>query len=362
MKILHTPNRFFPDMGGVERYVADLARWQVKHGHSVVVFANSKKHDDYVFEGVVVRFFSYIFSIAHTRISFSYVWHLLFEKFDVLHAHLPTPWTADFSVFIAKMRRKRVVLTYHNHIVGRGLAGFVAEIYSRFFLPILLMLCDEIIVTTQEYADELVSFKDKVLVIPCFISHVPATEKTTFGVSDTKVFGFLSVLDEFHDYKNLEGLLEGFSRMTDDFVLKVAGRGSRLDYFKAKARALGLEKKVVFLGFVPEKELGNYYLSLDYFVLPSNDKTREGFGIVAVEALSYGVPVIASDIVGVSSEIEKNHAGFVVHNVEMLGDSLQKVFSFSNEEHKDMSKAARNLAMKYTVDIQGVEIQKLYEA
>lgn len=363
MKILHTPNRFLPDMGGVERYVADLATEHASRGHEVVVFACSNEHQSYRDKNVYVKFFPYVFSIANTRISFLYIWRLIFEDFDVLHAHLPTPWTADFSVFIAWLRRKKVVLTYHNHIVGDGFAGIIAFLYRSIFLRILFVFCDKIIVTTERYKNEPVFnlFRKKVSVIPCFLQSLP--EKCQKQDRDQLVFGFMSVLDGFHGYKNLIGLLDAFSQIDVDFMLKIAGKGQKKDYFEQYAKKTGIAQSVEFLGFVPDSDLDDFYCSLDYFVLPSVDGSREGFGIVALEALSCGVPVIVSDIVGVARDVEDAMAGFVCKagNESSLHTVIKDAVSLSREQQATYSVHARKLAENFLVFDVGADIMKLYE-
>ena len=81
--------------------------------------------------------------------------------------------------------------------------------------------------------------------------------------------------------------------------------------YKELAKVLEVNDFVEFLGYVPGKELAELYSSCSVFVLPSLNRL-EGFGIVALEALSYATPVITTYFAGSAEFITKNKAGLIV--------------------------------------------------
>src|SRR5205814_7616551 len=85
-----------------------------------------------------------------------------------------------------------------------------------------------------------------------------------------------------------------------DVQLLLGGAGSLREPLEAQARASGLDKHVSFLGFVPEVELPAFYQAADVFVLPTRE--LEGFGLVTVEALACGTPVLGTRV-GATPEI-----------------------------------------------------------
>jgi phosphatidyl-myo-inositol dimannoside synthase len=95
-------------------------------------------------------------------------------------------------------------------------------------------------------------------------------------------------------YKGIDEVLEAIPELTEeivDVVYLVVGDGSDRRRLEEKAKSLGLSKHVVFTGYVPESEKVDHYRLADTFVMPSR---AEGFGIVFLEAMACGVPVVAS--------------------------------------------------------------------
>ena len=126
---------------------------------------------------------------------------------------------------------------------------------------------------------------------------------------------FLSVLDEYHEFKGLDVLLGAIriaKREMPDLKLIVGGEGALKDYYMKVSKSMGLGGNVEFVGSVPQKMLTEYYNSCNLFVLPSTDPTRETFGIVLLEAMACEKPVVATEIAGAAEDIKGNKAGLVV--------------------------------------------------
>jgi glycosyltransferase involved in cell wall biosynthesis/SAM-dependent methyltransferase len=101
----------------------------------------------------------------------------------------------------------------------------------------------------------------------------------------------------------LDSLLHALAIVTarrPDALLLIGGTGSLAELLEAQSHALGLEQHVRFLGFVPDEALSRYYQAADAFVLPTRE--LEGFGLVTVEALACGTPVLGTPV-GATPEI-----------------------------------------------------------
>lgn len=108
LKILQTPARFYPSIGGVEYAVYYLSRELIKLGYKVkIICANEPKSNLKNIEGIQIERLNYIGKITNTNITFNLPYRLLKEDYDIMHTHMPTPWTSDISIFISKLKRKK---------------------------------------------------------------------------------------------------------------------------------------------------------------------------------------------------------------------------------------------------------------
>jgi glycosyltransferase involved in cell wall biosynthesis len=148
--------------------------------------------------------------------------------------------------------------------------------------------------------------------------------------------------------KGLEYLVEGFleAAKPEDRLLiggdysKVAG-GSVID--QVRARSVG-DPRVMFLGFLPEDALEDFYASLDVFALPSVN-SLEAFGIVQVEAMMTGIPGIASDIPGVRTPVHNTDFGIVVppRDPTAIGAAITEL----RDHPRDRAEGARRTREQY---------------
>ena len=342
MKILQTPVRFYPFIGGVENHVYYLSKEVVKRGHKVAVICanepNTTKEE--IISEITVKRLSYIGKLANTNITPKLPFVLLNEDFDVIHTHLPTPWSADWSAIISKIKKKTLIVTYHNNITGSGIAKYIAMFYNSTSLKFLLNRADKIIITQPNYIDSspyLKSYKNKIEVIPNGVD-VNKFKPIEVDKGDKSIIFFLSLLDKFHRYKGLNYLLSALKivkKEISDVKLIVGGKGKLMSEYKNMANSHGLKDNIEFHGFIPDEKIVEYYNKCNVFVLPSISSTQEGFGIVLLEALACGTPVISTEIVGVAEDVKRNNAGIIVppKDPEALADAIIKLL-----DDKDLTK------------------------
>ena len=129
--------------------------------------------------------------------------------------------------------------------------------------------------------------------------------KQTFGIPED-AFVLLSV-SEINRNKNLTTTLSALRKLDDpDVYYVICGEGDMLDEYKKHAAELGVEKRVLFLGY--RYDIFQIVHIADIFLFPS---LREGLGIAPIEAMSAGIPVIASDIRGVREYARDGYNGFL---------------------------------------------------
>jgi len=367
MKIVQTPVRFYPFTGGVENYVYYMSKELVKLGHEVkVICANeppSKKED--IVDGIKIKRLGYIAKIANTNITPGFPFSLSREDFDIVHTHIPTPWCADWSNIISKIKDKPLVVTYHNDIIGTGIASHIANFYNSTALKSLLNNADKIIITQPnyiKYSPYLEKFEDKIEVIPNGVD-VDKFKPQNITKQKNTLF-FLSLLDEFHRYKGLDYLLKALilvKKIIPNVKLIVGGEGSLLKYYRKLVVDYNLVDNVEFHGFISNEKIVSYYSSSSIFVLPSISSKQEGFGIVVLEAMACQTPVISTEIVGVADDVKKSESGMIVppKDVDMLSEAIIKILKCNNPTIMGIN--GRKLVIdKYTWSEIAENTEKLY--
>ena len=362
MKIIHTPVRI-STTGGVENYVRCLSKELAAVGHEVGVICSDRSDGQNIPDCIDVKSLRFIGKVANTDITPSLPLQLLREDFDILHTHIPTPWSADWSALASMLKEKPLVLTYHNDIVGKGLMDYVANLYNHSALKILLRTTDRIIIARNENrSHQIKNYVDKIKVIPIGV------DTKAFEPIDVELLGdifFLGILDEFHMYKGLDILLGALKIVKGGHPhvkLLVGGSGALACYYTDLAKRLGLHENVEFLGFVPGDALKKYYNGCKIFVLPSTDPAQEGFGIVLLEAMACGRPVIATDIAGAAEDIKKSSAGLVVGRKSEVELAKAILFLLDNEDFAaEMGSSARRLVEeKYSWKMVAHQTEKVY--
>jgi len=371
MKIVQVHSSFFPIIGGVVSYIYNLCRELVKRGHDVTIITSTLGTNNKVgveeLEGIEIKRLKPVFKLGGTPIIPGLFLELRRANADIIHTHLPAPYTSDLSCFVSKRGNIPCVLTYHNDIVSDGILSYVGKLYNVTALRFLLGNVERIIITQPRYlsfSSHLKNYKHKINVIPIGVN-VSKFKPLRIEGKENSIF-FLSLLDKAHGYKGLDYLLRALAQVKkeiSDVKLIVGGEGELISYYQQTVKLLGLEKAVEFHGFIPDEKLIEYYNRCSVFVLPSISSAQEGFGIVLLEALACGTPVIATDIVGVTEDVEASNAGIIVQpkDTEALANAIVRMLRDENLT-TEMGRNGRKLVEeKYTWGKVANEVLNLYD-
>ncbi len=174
---------------------------------------------------------------------------------------------------------------------------------------------------------------------------VPASFRRSFAADEEKIVFFVGRM--VHE-KGVHLLVEAAPkvlRYLPNTKFVIAGGGCA-DPYKARAAELGLSDRFFFLGFIPDEMLLQLYHVADVAVFPS---LYEPFGIVALEAMAAGVPVVVSDVGGFSSIVEHDVNG-VKHypgDPESLGWAILHVLMWPENSKKLVKRASLDVTQKY---------------
>jgi rhamnosyl/mannosyltransferase len=263
---------------------------------------------------------------------------------EIVHIHVPNP-PAVMS-YLASGHNGHLVVTYHSDLVRQRTLG-------RMFEPIqarMLQRADAILVASPDYLNSSVSLRphlDRCHVIPLGI-HLGQPERaiTVHEIQSVRErYGSRIVLGVGRQvyYKGFEYLIEAMRHIQGHLLL--VGEGPLNSELKAKIQIFGLADRVTMLGAVSAQDLRLYYQSADIFVLPSVTRT-EAFGLVQVEAMAAGLPVINTQLdSGVPFVSLHGVTGLTVppRKPEALAAALEDLLS-DPEKRASFGRAARHRA------------------
>jgi glycosyltransferase involved in cell wall biosynthesis len=351
MRIAFVSAVFPPTRGGMCT-VAGAEALELSHMHDVTVFTlqtdNPRKDllEDraHGFETVRLR--------GLPRISLGgFVPQLLWKlrSFDAVYAHLPAYGFMEVLILWKLITRKRLVVTVHMDPIGSGLYRMIFKL-ERFVLRALIGRADAVRVSTEHFSKDSLfngAARKKISIIPFGIDirkFVPSTKEKG------SVFLFVGRLSRTHYFKGVELLLRAFKSVVEKNAaveLLIVGDGDERKNYERVCEKLKLTKNVHFLGAVSDEELPQIYARATTFVLPSTD-TSETFGLVLLEAMACGVPVIASRLPGVDSVVADGFSGRLIEpgNEKELVQTMIEADQ-NRETWKNFGVHARERACEY---------------
>ncbi len=309
------------------------------------------KHDNSLkdfeqIEGVRVVRAKTIFKISKGYISFDWLiksWQEV-RKNDVIIINLPQAEGIITAIF-AKLMRKKLISIYHARVVLRG--GIVDKIIERLLEIInisVMQMSDRVIVYTDDYARSLTFYnkiKNKYIAIYPPI-RIPGTNKKIIESIRKRipkgvkiVVGMVARLAED---KGFEYIIEALPILEQHFgkgevIIAVLGSTEPVGevMYRNKITKLisnGLNN-FVLLGVIDNKYIGSFYEQIDVLIVPS---ILESFGIVQVEAMMMGVPVVTSDLPGARVPINITGMGYLVAPRDPIALAEKIINAFDNKE------------------------------
>jgi glycosyltransferase involved in cell wall biosynthesis len=220
----------------------------------------------------------------------------------------------------------KLVIHWHSDVVGKGMLGLLFKKLEN----ISLKRAKRIIATTEIYAKsskELRDHLEKVTVIPlgCKDLGAQCLQRGETSLSEeindfVKDHNLILSVGRLVPYKGFDILIEAAQYLDANIVIAIIGSGPLLDELQKKIDSLGLARLVKLFGRQGDAELLEFYKRAQIFCLPSIDRS-EAFGLVLPEAMSFGLPIIATKIAG-SGVPWVNQHGVTGLNVEVKNPYL----------------------------------------
>ncbi|MEW6601033.1 MAG: glycosyltransferase family 4 protein [Nitrospirota bacterium] len=362
MKIAVVGTRGFPGIqGGVETHCENLYTYLAASGCDITVYGRKPymtwKSDRY--KGVkLIPVDSpknkFLEAIVHT---FRCI--LMARKLhpDIVHIHAIGP-----SLFapLARLLGMKVVVTHHGPDYMRKKWPLPAKIFLKFCERMGMMFANQVIVIARNISDDIkLKYNRDSAIIPNGVEiRKPADTADTFKKYGIEKRKYILCVGRFVPEKGFHDLIEAYN--LNDFggwKLVIVGDADHEDSYSRSLKTAALtNKNIVLTGFLTGQPLHELYSHAGIFVLPSY---YEGLPIVLLEAMSYGLSCIASDIPA-NRAIELHDDRFVIPgDIQALSDKIKQYVS-RNWGEEDREKQIQTIAARYNWGLIAHETLGLY--
>src|SRR3989344_3191209 len=350
IKILYVITK--SNFGGAQRYVYDLASAMKKRGHEVAVVLGGAGILKTRLESAGIRTLSLAslkrdISVTDDAVSFKTIYSIIkTERPDVIH--LNSPKAAGLGALACrilnatryKLHATRIVQTVHGWTFNEDRPLYQRAVIA-FFSWLTMLLCHKTIVLSEREFKQGLRFplvKNKLVLIPLGVSlpaYLPRGEArkklSELICSDILLQTAIGTVAELHPNKGLTFLIDAMAvvvKKHPDTVCVIIGDGQDRKALELLIREKQLERTVFLIGYTDEAS--KYLKAFDIFVLPS---LKEGLPYVLLEAGLASLPVVATDVGGISEIIKNKRTGLLVQpkKPDQLADAISFLMKSTTE-------------------------------
>ena len=375
MNIGFFTNTYLPAVSGVTTAIENYREELEKQGHNVYIFA--AKHSNYQDKNPnVFRFRSvdlnYKISYPLPLISSPKIRKTIKRiNLDIVHSH-HFFLSGQIAWYYAKKLKLPLIFTYHTRYnlyvhyaplpeeLSKPLAKTLSTLYAN--------SCDAITTPSKSIKDLILEYKVKkpIYVIPYGIK-MDRFQKINNGEKIRKKYNIkndailLLTVCRLSEEKNLFFLLKVFQKIIKkrkNVYFMIVGDGPEKENLEKQSFRLGLKKRIIFTGPISYQKIPYFYNTSDIFIFSSLSETQ---GLVFVEAMASGLPVVAIEASGSKDVIINKESGFLTS--DDIDDFNQKVLELIDGENlrKKMSEKAKNRAKYFSIENSTRKMLALYE-
>lgn len=271
-------------------------------------------------------------------------------KPDIIHGNIGYPG-AFWAWWVSRALKIPYVVTEHTRVINNFRSFFHKQL-ALFGLK----RSAAIITVSRMYGEEIARLSGKqpevipnIVDVNRFPGIMPKPDAEVFQI------GFLGGFET--PVKGLDILLEALAGVKKDFVLHVGGKGRLKEQYEALSTSLGIRDKCIFCGFVPHQEVPAFMKKIHFLVSASRFET---FGLVLVEAMACGIPVVATATSGPKDFVTKDN-GILVEpeNVEQLKKGIEEMME--NYEKFDPETVRHSVITRFSEEQFRINIERLYD-
>jgi glycosyltransferase involved in cell wall biosynthesis len=341
MKILQVNKAFYPHIGGVETVVKDIASQTIDSAIKIDVLTCNTPSGPTVeklIDGILVMRQKTFFTVKSNPISISFLirFFQLTRDYSVFHLHEPFPLGSLISWMLPT--RVKLVVTWHSDIVRQKFL----KLLVLPFQALTLYRANVIIATSEVMKSQsfIRFFKKKVIVIPLSIPD----EYLDYSEEDNRFFLFVGRLVY---YKGIMTLLE--AQRISGLPLKIIGDGPLLAKINEYIKKNNMTNVELIKGPISDSKLSDYFRACTALVFPSNE-VSEAFGIVQLQAMAKGKPVINTRINSGVPEVSVNEVSGITikpNSPLELSSAMVRIFGNNKDRVKFSKKAYERVRSKF---------------
>lgn len=356
MKILHLCKYDFDYRGGIENVSKSLFNISEDLGNKNYSIAHKASKDF----AAKKNMFAYkpLFTFSNMPVSFNYFLKpfFLLKNIDTMIIHGPNPLNF-FIALIGYLSKKRVFIYWHSDVSKKPLPYF----FFRPFENIMISCCNGIIYATEshfKYSNQHKRLKN----VPKFVIPYPPSPNSQELTSELEVISSVKSIKNVENikiisigrlvnYKNFDLAIDTLSKLDKKFTLTIVGDGPNKKKLEKKIESLNLKDIISIVSNATNEDLVNMLKDHHLYLFTSNDKA-ENFGIVQVEALSYGMPIVSCKIKnsGANTININNKTGIVADSFSSddFKNSILKICSIPEVYNEYSNNALARYKKKYS--------------
>jgi len=265
---------------------------------------------------------------------------------------------------------KNVFSLAHGAEFQSGNSKFRKYFWHGIFAKFILRKINKVI-SNSNYTKTLVNQISKACNCEALPLGVDINQFRPLNFSREKNKFVIGSLSRIHQFKGYDQILEALQNLPENIqkniVWKIGGTGPYLSKFKEKIKEFKPKFEIVFLGFIRDESLAEYYNGMDIFVLFTQDistqNSVEGFGLVFLEAQACGTPVIGTNTGGIPDAVEYDYGGWLFHqnDVNGLKGQIEKLYIDESLLKEQSVFARKRCVEKFSWELYNKKIFRILE-
>lgn len=267
------------------------------------------------------------------------------EKIDIIHTHNTNPFIDGGLAAILARTPVRIHTDHAREYPDKKRYMLAERILSVFY--------DQIVAVSEQTRDNLIEYEkiapSRIVTIQNGVSYDKSVihKRSNKKLADKFIIGSIGRLCKAKGYEYLIEAMSLLKQHAEDFELQIVGDGELMESLNTQIKSLQLEGIVKLVG--EQSDVTRYYEAFDIFTISS---ISEGLPLVLLEAMAYGVPIIATDVGGIAGVVRDGYSAAIIqpHSAEALAERIYSLMNDKSERDRFMNNAMAVFNENYEID------------